>query len=584
MIQDEIKQPIKYEFLYKIIIILLIINAAFWLLSPVPDDGDSYLYANIVKELANSNNWYALTYHGADWLDKPHLPFWVGAICFKIFGSSMISYNISGFLFYLLGGFYCFKLAQELYTEEVAWVSTIIYFSITRIAISAIFIRAEIFLLAELVAAAYFGWRYDNSNKTSIPDLLGLAFFTALAIMTKGIFIVISIFGSLFIVWMLKKQYLRALSWKYILVYLTTAVFILPEIIALYLQFDSHPEKTIEMVGQQYTNISGIKWFFWGSQFGRFFNNGYISHDIPVGGGYLYFIPVFIEFFLPWTLILICAIIHHRRYTKNLLKIKLNQNHIMLNDPNAGYKYVYLLSSFLILFFLFSISKFQASLYITILFSFPAIITANFLVYATEPQLVRLIKIYKWLFYAMLILIPCAVIAITTNRAICMVTILVMIGVNLIWQIIKRNDIPNLFKLLVLLVLMFLLQFNTMMTIKNTVFMQHGIGMELSETLHKDAQADPQQLLPIVYYGINDGYVANELLFNTNRTVSKIDQLYDIRSMNMLHFYLLTPDEKEVKEKLVRLFPASIMLGRYEISRFHGLHRTEHQVVTLFRI
>ena len=114
--------------------------------------------------------------------------------------------------------------------------------------------------------------------------------------------------------------------------------------------------------------------------------------------------------------------------------------------------------------------------------------------------------------------------------------------------------------------------------------MQHGIGIEIAETLYKDAQADPQQRLPVIYYRINDGYVTNELLFNTNRAVSKIDQLYDIRSMNMLHFYLLIPDEKEVKEKLVKLFPAAIMLERYEISRFHGLHRTEYQVVTLFRI
>jgi 4-amino-4-deoxy-L-arabinose transferase-like glycosyltransferase len=558
---DDTKNSFGYEFLYKILLIILIINSCLWIMSPIPDDGDSYLYANIVKELANSNNWYALTYHGKDWLDKPHLPFWIGAICFKLFGSNMIAYNLSGFIFYLIGGYFCAKLAKELYNKEVAWIATIIYFSITRIAISAIYVRAEIFLLAELTATAYFAWKYEKSEQINIKDLLGFSFFSALAIMTKGIFILISIFVSLFVLWVIKKQYFKWLSPKYLLSYLMIAFFTIPEILALYLQFDSHPEKTIEIVGNLYQNISGIKWFFWGSQFGRFFNNGYIIHDIPVGGGYFYFIPVFLEFFMPWSLVFICAIMHYRKFTA---------------------EYSYLLASFLILFLLFSISKFQASLYITILFAFPAIICANFLASITESKIVKLIKLHHILLLALLGVLPFAFLAISLNRAICIAIGLIVIAIYFIWLTIRKNNIPNICKLIILCTIIFTVLYNSMMVIKNTFFMQHNIGREVAQSLILDRDHDIKQELPIFYYGIDSSMIVNELLFNTDRQIIPLTEMYDIRSMNMLHFYLLTTTSSE--QKVIATFPQVSVIARYEISRFHGLHRTEHQLVTLFRI
>lgn len=558
---DDTKNSFGYEFLYKILLIILILNSCLWIMSPIPDDGDSYLYANIVKELANSNNWYTLTYHGKDWLDKPHLPFWIGAICFKLFGSNMIAYNLSGFIFYLIGGYFCAKLAKELYSKEVAWIATIIYFSITRIAISAIYVRAEIFLLAELTATAYFGWRYEKSERINIKDLLGFSFFSALAIMTKGIFIVISIFGSLFVLWVIKKQYFKWLNPKYLLSYLMIAVFTTPEILALYLQFDSHPEKTIEIVGNLYQNISGIKWFFWGSQFGRFFNNGYIIHDVPVGGGYFYFIPVFLEFFMPWSLVFICAIMHYRKFTA---------------------EYSYLLASFLILFLLFSVSKFQASLYITILFAFPAIICANFLASIPESKIVKLIKIHHILLLILLVVLPFAFLAISLNRAICIAIVLIVIAIYFIWLTVRKNNIPNICKLIILCTIIFTVLYNSMMIIKNTFFMQHNIGREVAQSLILDRDHDIKQELPIFYYGIDSSMVVNELLFNTDRQIMPLTEMYDIRSMNMLHFYLLATTSSE--QKVIATFPQVSVIGRYEISRFHGLHRTEHQLVTLFRI
>jgi hypothetical protein len=60
---------------------------------------------------------------------------------------------------------------------------------------------------------------------------------------------------------------------KWLLVFILTFIFIIPEIYAVYNQFDLHPEKVV--FGKK--NVSGMKFLFWDSQFGRFFNNGPIK-------------------------------------------------------------------------------------------------------------------------------------------------------------------------------------------------------------------------------------------------------------------------------------------------------------------
>ena len=41
---------------------------------------DGALYASISKQIEGGDNWLYLWAEGAEWLDKPHLPFWL-AVC-----------------------------------------------------------------------------------------------------------------------------------------------------------------------------------------------------------------------------------------------------------------------------------------------------------------------------------------------------------------------------------------------------------------------------------------------------------------------------------------------------------------------
>ena len=81
---------------------------------------DGTLYAGLAKQITKSGNWFNLWANGADWLDKPHLPFWLAAISFKVFGISAFAYKLPSFIFFIVSIFYCYKLAAAVYSKEIA--------------------------------------------------------------------------------------------------------------------------------------------------------------------------------------------------------------------------------------------------------------------------------------------------------------------------------------------------------------------------------------------------------------------------------------------------------------------------------
>ena len=85
-------------------LLTLLINAAA-MLSPVINGGDSITYATLSQHIALTNDWANLVLDGKDWLDKPHMPFWITALFFKIGGVSAFTYILPGFLLHLIGGY-----------------------------------------------------------------------------------------------------------------------------------------------------------------------------------------------------------------------------------------------------------------------------------------------------------------------------------------------------------------------------------------------------------------------------------------------------------------------------------------------
>ncbi|MBC7418221.1 MAG: glycosyltransferase family 39 protein [Pedobacter sp.] len=324
---------------------------------------DGALYASISKSIVLHNDWLNLYSRGADWLDKPHLPFWLAAVSFKIFGISSFAYKLPSYLAGLMAAWFIFKFTKNIYTEKVAYLSTIIFISSLHVIISTFDVRAEIYITAFAFGAIYFFERASRLEKISWALILGSA-FAACAVMVKGIFVLITILGGFVIYWIINKQYKELLKLKWYLAVLLIFVFITPELYALYTQFDMHPE----VFAQGQRGASGIKFFFWDSQFGRFFNTGPVRGK----GDPSFFLHTTLWAFLPWSALLCVAIFN---LFKKKERLKMPQKTIIL-WASAG-----------ITFLVFSLSKFQLPHYILLLFPQFAIITALYIADKKEKSL-----------------------------------------------------------------------------------------------------------------------------------------------------------------------------------------------------
>lgn len=339
-----------------LILLTLLINATA-MLSPVINGGDSITYATLSQHIALNNDWANLVLDGQDWLDKPHMPFWITALFFKIGGVSAFTYILPGFLFHLIGGYYTWRIARLFYGPETAWLSLLVYVSVYHVMDSSIEVKAETYLTGFIMGASYYWLRYDAQSK--IQYLLLGALFSACAVMTKGVFTLITITSGLVCMWMYRKQWHKLWSGKWLLALALSLLFTAPEVIALYRQFDMHPEKVV--FGQ--TQVSGIKFFLWDSQFGRFFNTGPIKNT---NGNPFYFVLVFLWAFLPWVAVFMAAMVSGVRK-------------FFVPDTEGQARFVFLCGAFFVTFLLFSATSFQLDHYTVILFPFAAILCGKFL-------------------------------------------------------------------------------------------------------------------------------------------------------------------------------------------------------------
>jgi 4-amino-4-deoxy-L-arabinose transferase-like glycosyltransferase len=345
-------------------IIGILVNASGLFLPILEPDGA--LYATISKTMALSNDYVNLIVEGNDWLDKPHFPFWITAFSFKLFGINSFAYKFPGLLFWLAGAWYTYAFANKLFNKQTAQWAMLIYISIEHLILSNNDVRAEPYLTGLMIGTAYHYYLAYRSNKWKhyIAGSLLLAF----AIMTKGIFIACMVMAGFVIEWIIKKEWKQFLNYRWWLSMILVLVFIMPELITLYLQFDRHPEKLV--FGQH--NVSGIRFFFWDSQFGRFFNTG----PIKGSGDKLFYVHTLLWAFLPWSVILF--VLAGSSIKKYKSPFSPAGNYICSGIAIAG-------------FLVFSLSRFQLPHYLNILYPFFAIIVANWLLNLQQKGLIKTI-------------------------------------------------------------------------------------------------------------------------------------------------------------------------------------------------
>jgi len=353
------------KWLYLFIGLAITLNFSGLFITIMGPDGN--LYATIAKTMVLRNNYADLYAWGNDWLDKPHFPFWVTALFFKCFGFTTWAYKLPGILFVMMGAAYTYCFAKSLYNKQIALWAVLILLTSQHIVLSNNDVRAEPYLTGLIIAAVYCFYEAYTSNK--LWQLLLACLFTACAVMTKGMFALITIGGAIVGHLLITRQWKQLFHWRWLLAIILVLLFIMPEIWCLYRQFDLHPEKLV--FGR--TGVSGIKFFFWDSQFGRFFNTGPIKgHGDPS-----FFVHTTLWAFLPWSLLLFAAIF---QFIKKGVK-------------NIQAQEWYCLCGSMITFLLFSASKFQLPHYIVIVFPFFAIITAQYLFHLTSAKSINAVRI-----------------------------------------------------------------------------------------------------------------------------------------------------------------------------------------------
>ena len=331
---------------------------------------DGALYASIAKQMALHNNFADLFVEGKDWLDKPHFPFWATALSFKIFGINTWAYKLPGILFVLIGAFYTYKMAKDLYDKQIALWSVLILLTAQHIIICTMDVRAEPYLTGLIMASVYHFYR--SLEKKWVFHLILASLFAACAVMTKGVFALIPIGGAIGGELLIKKNWKMVFNFRWILALILIFIFMLPELFTLYTQFDLHPEKFV--FGRQ--NVSGIKFFFWDSQFGRFFNTGPIKKS---NGDPTFFLHTILWAFLPWSLIFYTAL--YQFFRKNF------------RQPNRAEWYG--ICGGLLTLLIFSVSKFQLPFYITIVFPFFSILCAQYICRLELASSIKAIKIVQ---------------------------------------------------------------------------------------------------------------------------------------------------------------------------------------------
>jgi 4-amino-4-deoxy-L-arabinose transferase-like glycosyltransferase len=375
----------RIKWLYGFIVLAVLVNfSGLWITIISPD---SALYASIAKNMVVNNDFISLTMEGRDWLDKPHFPFWISAFSFKLFGITTWAYKLPAILFVCMGAVYTYKFARDLYGKEIGLWAALILLTTQHIIISNNDVRAEPYLTGLIIAAVYHFYRatgkgYKTSTKSWFWHLLLGCIFAACAVMTKGIFALIPIAAAIAGQLIITRDWKLLFNFRWLLAAVLILLFISPELWCLYQQFDLHSEKVV--FGR--TNVSGLKFFFWDSQFGRFFNTGPIK---KTNGDIFFFLHTTLWAFLPWALLFYIAVVQYLR--KNFKKA---QSAEWYNLCGAGFT-----------FLIFSLTKFQLPHYLNILFPFFAIITAQYIYHLQAPGAAKATRIMQGILISLLLLV-----------------------------------------------------------------------------------------------------------------------------------------------------------------------------------
>jgi hypothetical protein len=346
--------------------------------------------------------------------------------------------------------------------------------------------------------------------------------------------------SGVFSLWVYEKRLKNIISLKWWFALALSFIVATPEIFALYLQFDLHPEKLVF----DHTHVSGIRWFFIDSQFGRFFGTGYIhSHDRPFLYQ-LYFVHTFLWAFLPWTFVYPTAVYYFVRNFKTQL-------------TERKRAIVFLLGNFWISFLMFSVTSFQVDHYTNIIFPFAAILCASFMVNFANINH-KIFAIQQWLAIAMIALVGIIIALVFSAMPLFILAIIEIIAI--FWLVKMWGQIPFV-KAIILPVIAICLVHVTFMTLNGLLYHQYDTGYLATEITNDspntpviDYKFDSRAL---EFYSHAKYYLSYDL---TNINESNFFIVTNNNNMNESNFFIVTNNNN--MNEVLDLYPNAQLVGQ----------------------
>ena len=343
-------------------------------------ENDSAQFAVMAMRMVQENDFINLIKDTNDYLDKPHLHFWLAALSYKVFGIQAWAYRIPGLLFTLVGAYSTYGLGKTLYNSDVGKIAALVFMTSQTIVLSAIDVRTDAVLTGSVILAIWQLASYQRSGK--LLNLLLGALACGLAFSTKGQIALLVIGVPLLCDVIHKRSWNRVFHPSVILAVLIFALTISPMLYAYYQQFDLHPEKVIRGVSER----SGIRFIFWEQSFERLSGTGVGKNS----SDYFFFFHTLLWVLIPWTVLTIFALAGRFRKLRS-----------QWADRKGPVEFL-TLGGIVIVFLIISFAQFKLPHYLNVLIPLFALLTAAYLVQLYEKQQHKQIQINLGIQYVIL--------------------------------------------------------------------------------------------------------------------------------------------------------------------------------------
>ncbi len=343
-------------------------------------ENDSAQFAVMAMRMVQENDFLNLFKGPEEYLDKPHMHYWLAALSFKIFGIHDWAYRIPGILLIFLGAYSCFGLGKLLYNTDIGKFAALIFLTCQTIVLGAIDVRTDAVLSGFTIFAIWQLVAYVE-KKSLVHIVLG-ALGAGLAFSTKGQIALLVIGICILCHIAYTRKWKMFLNWRVLVAVVFFAIAISPMLYAYYHQFDLHPEKIVR--GR--SDRSGIFFIFWEQSFERMSGEGVGKNS----SDYFFFFHTFLWVFLPWTFLALTA---YWCRAKTFFKMKFKYR--------KGFEFL-TLGGITLIFFIISFAQFKLPHYMNIMMPLYSVLTASYLFSLHKYTKKKVIKVLLGIQYFVL--------------------------------------------------------------------------------------------------------------------------------------------------------------------------------------